>query len=428
MGQILSHEGRLFRTAGHLLPADSANCCCNTGREKAYLFAECCDGDPKIWIAASAFLPALRPCPVVRFGTDQAGKPLCFRNTGQEGDAEQLIAGGVSVLRSFNTAVGDGCTNNAQCLQAQVAGECRECPAQCCLKGYPPVCRPGIDPRTCCVLGSAARVVKTYQRTERIFGCLFALQVTNQGMSWTAGLSVDPIYEQDWTVREEGLMVRQPPPGFFCSGLQPQCSTRTSLRERRWVMDGWRWSDTDDLGLPTLQAQIVPINGRVETVVDTVTIDDQCRISDPYPTVIVGSKYDPEADRYIESACNLSDAKLVCGGGVPCPAPGNPWYYSEAWSLRGSFGCLYGSQFYSYESVTKSSPNDLPAGYQNPHSSGENAQYRRIDIRITYEITPVSRVGCEVRDCADVPPDTGGVPGPQPVMGGCAGCRQGPGL
>lgn len=428
MGQLLSQNGQLLRIRGHLLPAQQAVCCCQAGRMKAYLFRECCDGNPLLWIAASAFGPTGLPCSVVRVGKDEFGKPQCFKNTGQEEYADALDTAGVPVLRDFNAAVGDGCQVAGDCLQAQIAGTCRECPAQCCLKGYPPVCRPGIDPRRCCVLGSAARVVKYYRRTERIWGTLFAQRVTNQNNEWIAGLSVDPIFESDWLVREEGMMVRSPQPGFFCSGYQPSCRYRETYTERRFVMDGWNWSEVDSIGLPTLAAQIVPINPRIETVIDRSTVDDQCQITEPYPAVMVPRKYDRATDSYIESACDLSDSKTICGGGTPCPAPGNPWFFSEAWSVLGQFACLHGQQHYRYESATKTSPNDLPQGWTNPHSSGENTQWREIDIRIWYEITPYSRVGCEVTDCDDIPPSGGGVPGPQPVMGGCQGCRKGPGL
>jgi len=430
MAQLLSHGGQLRAIAGRLLDAEQADCCC-AGDELARLYVECCDGIPMLWVADRAFAgqPA---CQVIQFGFDDRGQPVCYRRTDERERIAALDSQGTPYITSF--APGQGCLAAENCIQGQLDLECRDCPEQCCIKAYPPVCRPGIDPQRCCILGSAISVRKTLSWTERRWGAFLTFGVENQYGRFVIGQWVDPIYEETWYSIETGVMVQRSRTGEYCSSYRP--SGRYEFRQvrRQWVQDGYTISNLDADGQVTLASQIIPINGRYEVTDPGPFVNEDHTITDIYDAVL-SVRIEVSPGVYEQNACRAVRNYRLCFGGPPCPAPGNPIFESGGSSVLGFFGCQQGQQRYLNEKQILTSPNDYPAGYVNPHSSGENIIRESRELSSSYLIDILDRTGCEITDCPDIPPpppapQPGGRPGPS-IGGrssGCAGCRQGPGL
>lgn len=437
MPKLIGNGNKLGARANELLRNRGSECCCNE-EEKAYQYAECCDGFPRIWVAARAFLPAsLEPCPLIRVGRDSRGKPVCFHLSGAEATLRELDNAGITYITQFNTAVGDGC-GPASCGDGIALEVCRECPVECCIRGYPPNCKD--EPRSCCVLGSAIEVTHTFRRVERVSGVLGgSFGTTPDGLGILVGYQAEPITETVYEYEINAVIVRYNNRGEPCVDVRPRCRSRARTFQRAFVTDGFRYTNNEG-GFLRPSTEVIPINPRYEVLADVTDVSENC--SAPiYPEVAYGPVDFAAAE---VSACGVNWERLACYGnaGPGCPGPGNPWYYRRALQIDGVLGCNYGRQSYRYEVVTKIAPNDYPAGYANPHPIGEGVQTELVTQELEYRVNVLSSENCEARSCDDIGTgsgDTGGILpllgggiGPsmpeQASRGGCSSCRQGPGL
>ena len=432
LNKLLQKGKRLMRAGTRLFSSgDGTSCCCDG--EQAYQYRECCDGQPIIWVALSAFGERGAPCPVIHVGNDDDGNPICFNLTGSEAKTSELDEAGIEYISQFNTAVGDGCASGGNCIEGVTTGTCRECPVACCIRGFPPACKQG--PLPCCVLGSAIHVKWKTRRVETLTGFIHGISgLTPDGIAITAGYSAEPIREFIWETTVEMVMVRYGNDGKKCADVEPYCRRTDRYFERQFVTDGYTYTNNED-GYVRAITQVIPVNPRYAVVIDTVNEDQNCN-APIYPDVVYDYN-DPNPAIGELVACGASWVSRVCASGVPCPAPGNPWYLQTTMDIDGRFTCTGGSQTYRKETVTKVTPFGVAGAVDNPHPSGENAQTNIVTVQVEYQITQLSDRKCDARSCDDIGVGAGGDPMPltsspflsrSEVTQGCSGCRQSVGL
>lgn len=430
MPKLIGNGHKLGSNGSELLRNRGSECCCNGG-ELAYQYSECCDGFPRIWVAARAFLPRSGPCDLIRVGQDRDGNPICFNRNGAEATLEELDRAEIRYITEFTA--GDGC-GPGPCGTGIALEFCRRCPVECCIRGYPPSCNEG--PRECCVLGSAIEVTHNYRSVSTISGLVHAITGnTPEGIGIMAGYSANPIYETVTEYFINAVMVRYNNSGKPCVDVAPRCYSRSRTFRRAFMSDGWRYTNTEG-GFIRPSTEVIPINPRYEIVTD-ITDEGPCFEPPIYPEVGYGYIDPPNPER---SACRVNWERLACYGnaGPGCPGPGNPWWFREALHIDGFLSCTAGRQNYRYEIQNKATPNDYPAGWTNPHPSGENVRTETVLQTVEYTVRSLSRENCEARTCEDIgagPGDTGGIlprlgGGRETISGGsgCTSCRNGPGL
>ena len=437
LNKLLQKGKRLMRSGTRLFASgDGTSCCCDS--EPAYQYQECCDGQPRIWVALSAFTALGRSerCDLIHVGNDDDGNPICFHLTGAEATTAELDDAGIGYIRQFNTAVGDGCALGQSCGDGIVTGTCRECPVACCIRAFPPPCKLTPTP-PCCVLGNAVQYEWKLTRRELTTGFYHGLSgFTPDGRNITAGLLVEPIREYLVEVKVEGIYVKYNNEGKRCFDIEPYCRITRREFERQYVTDGFRYTNNEDGYVRTI-TEVIPINPRYEILRDTLT-ELPCLEPQFYPDVVYADN-DPNPALAESVACGASWVRRACASSFPdCPAPGNPWFQQETMNIDGFFSCTGGSQNYRFERINKNNPFGVAGFQDNPHPSGENAITNIVTVQSEYAIRILDDSKCEARSCADI----GVGSGPQPLLspffspsqlakaagGGCAGCRHSNGL
>ena len=399
MSRLLSIDGKLVSVAGSLLATGGGvDCCCDPAN--AVLFVECCDGDPRLWIAEAAVVG----CEVVKVGE------FCYRRTGETAKIPDLQAAGLIVLLQFNTAAGDGCV--PQCF----AAPCRQCPRECCLTVQLPACR-NIDARRCCGMGSAYRLEYTETRDEVVTG------VDCPGAGCFGNDTGCVGFTPPGGIRNERSVLTATMIYAGRDGFGVPCSGVTETANRFYRRTGQFW--TRDAYQPVPQSNpssVVPINGRYEPI-DEQWQDDQPHFGrGEHPPVhyMETDALDPNGFP-IGEACDFSRTVTFCLLGGPCPSPTNTLGGVITESVEGAWDCSGGRQVHVLDRTD----------YTCSQTNGTNLATRRV-VTTTREWAWVvlSREGCEGDPCSSIPATPGsGIPVGGPVAdGGCAGCREGPGL
>ncbi len=431
LNKLLQKGKRLMRSGTRLFASgDGTSCCCDS--EPAYQYQECCDGQPRIWVALSAFGGRLQPCDIISIGLDDDGKPICFHLTGSEATTAELDEAGIVYIRQFIGS--DGCATGSSCLGGIQSGTCRECPVACCIRGFPPTCKQG--PLPCCVLGSAILVRWKQIRTETVEGFLHGIYgFTPDGLTITAGFSASPISEFIWETEVEMVIVNRANDGKKCVDVEPYCRRRDRYFQRLFNADGYRYTNNED-GFIRVNTQVLPINPRYEILLDRTVEDPNCD-APIYPDVAYDLS-DPDTSLSDRKACGVSWVQFGCSSGGPCPGFNNPWYLRTSVNIDGSFNCNIGYQNYIRETIEKITPFGVANSNDNPHPSGENPRTTTIRYDTQYQVTTLSSDKCEARSCDDIDVGAGGDPLPLtsiPFISrssirseGCSSCRQSIGL
>jgi len=437
MGSKLLQQGkRLSRSGGRLFTSIDGTSCCCTG-EPAYQYQECCDGQPRIWVALSAFtaLGLTERCAMIHVGNDADGNPICFHLTGAEATTSELDDANIEYIAQFNTAAGDGCVSGQTCGDGIANQVCRECPVACCIRAFPPTCK--LTPTMpCCVLGSAVQYEWKLIRRELTTGLVGGFAgSTPDGRPIFAGLAVEPIREYFVEVKAEGIYVKSDNDGKRCFDVEPYCRITRREFERAFVSDGLRLTNNEDGYIRTI-SEVIPINPRYEIIRDTSN-EIPCFEPQFYPDIVYADN-DENPAQAEQVACGASWVRRACASGIPCPAPGNPWFQQRTMNIDGFFSCTGGSQNYRDEFITKYRPFGIAGAIDNPHPIGEGVRTVIESVQSEYQIRVLDDTKCEARSCADI----GVGDGPQPLLapffsrselnkaagGGCSGCRHSNGL
>lgn len=394
MASLVRIGNTLSVVGGQLVTdAGGAPCCCGPG--SAVKFAECCDGDPSIWVDAAL----VEGCQTIHVGE------LCYSRTGETAQIVDLERAGVAVMRRFGPET-DGCVSG--CYDSR----CRPCPTECCIRALLPACRTD-EARRCCILGSAYALRLTKTVEYRVWGAA-CLNEYNPGPNSCftqfpsgacVGFVTDPLIESTETLRATMFHSGNDLFGYPCSGITPSANRFYRRTGRGWFVDGY-----------TVDAQ--PINGRYEPI-DESWQDQQFMLArGEMPQVA----YIDVGDH--GEACNASRTFTACERQEtdldPCPSPTNPIVRRDDIAVAGAWDCNGGRQV-----LTES-------GYRVSCASGNNplTTYYTRTTTLEWTVEILSRVGCEQLNCSDGQPDpNGGGSGfiARPA-GGCAGCRQESGL
>lgn len=147
----------------------SADCgCCGGSDGLFYFFRECCDGVPGVWVAEEWLTTCgnLDGTPaVVKDGLDNC---YAYDTSQPPLTREEVQSINGSILESPFCMLNGGCFDprcrecpNSCCIVVWRAGGCRECTGN---PSYDAICSPG-GGATCCVLGSAYRLVFNSRQT-----------------------------------------------------------------------------------------------------------------------------------------------------------------------------------------------------------------------------------------------------------------------
>jgi hypothetical protein len=391
MPRLFTNAGRIVARIGRLLDETCADACCVSG--EAIKFTECCDGDPVLWVWSQI----AEHCASIGVGD------RCYANTGERASIADLERSGIAVLRQFTT--GDGCRNG--CGDER----CRACPTACCLVGYVAPCR-DIDPRRCCVFGSAYRLDYTERTTYRRVGydcgrIGYCVTIIDGGGSRCIGYDIGVVEEWEETLTATVFHAGTDALGNSCSGYNTAGSRYYRKVGRVFEADGYTVQN---------QAFVVPINPRYRDIDDRWADENLhfARGEMPTPEYVDVGQWGEACDaQQLWEQCERTGTELD-----PCPSDTNPLTRRRRVSVVGSWDCSGGRQTVTVTDDEYGCPRD-----PNPLAT----RTERITIR-EWRVVILSNVGCEVTTCADALPGdgSGGLIG-APV-GGCVSCRQSPGL
>ena len=362
--RLLIRNGRAVGIGKKLLITNDRHCCCNDRPELAYLFCECCDGDPCFWIAQRAF-PNGQMCELLKDtgSVDTDGRPTCYGLR----DIDRLEA----VLSQDNAV--RLTRGNLQCadiiMPCNETLECRTCPTSCCIFGYVPRC--GQSGSDCCNLGSAYEMVYTYNYyflDQGSYGCeVSTVSDPSGGYSLCCQAYSGLIRE----VKEsKTYRVKHYKTGGACGFRRSTGSNQFSYQERNLRHDGFIREPIPNSDLTCISGLV---NGRIEEI-NTSSADSLIYIGrGQYPWGTVDN-------------CNFQRST---GQAIGCA-----WQTDDR-ILQAGMSCLSG--FRNSTRITRTMAGCCDRG-------PACFRMQTTIIQESYFVNILDRTGCETTDCGSISP------------------------
>ena len=163
--KLLRKEGKLSQRAGRIVDEEGRSCCCGGILPRAYLYAECCNGEPRIWFDYDRRQPGdpAPECEIIKY----QGK--CYSWVGQNRTLEDLDSEGIPYVSAEQFDEGEGCvplpipTGNYSCFYSSRFGFCPTCPDRCCTTSQITDCSTDPESIKTCTLGNGFRIRSTYR-------------------------------------------------------------------------------------------------------------------------------------------------------------------------------------------------------------------------------------------------------------------------
>jgi len=428
--RLLRKEGKVSTRAGKVVDDSRRSCCCDS--PLATLFAECCNGEPRIWVADTAQSVGVgRQCEIVKY----QGK--CFASVGTSPNVikrpiSELESEGISYISSFDE--GEGCIElpipggQYSCFRSRQFKLCPECPDRCCLTGGFVDCSTDPESIKTCTLGNRYRIRTTYRDstiyrgysqvqatsiydivppdpTEPLYtkcigipGDIFYLRIIETKFDGTLSSYPDPLFpdipgacRRDWTIHSASVKSR-----FFAITGQFLVYTNTL------ILDGV------DTGLPTSNSQRQFLNrndidDREEFEYNTIEEIDRSPYSQYFrtsPGGICTTLQDTEGDPYY-TCCNGSSRFVV----------DLPFLYRNRQTIiRNQSDCLSGS----YQLIKTENIRDCVSDL-DPQPALERIEERVREGSYTVDAATIGNEYCD--QPIDGPPPDGSDPSPLTLAG-----------